>query len=101
MNAWETDESEPAAEEAEPGVEVSPPAGAFFFQAEDGIRDESVTGVQTCLPISIFLHNNRSWRSCTGVHFRDLVDRGSRRSEERRVGKECRSRWSPYHSKKN
>src|SRR6266581_593136 len=22
------------------------------------------------------------------------------RSEERRVGKECRSRWSPYHSKK-
>src|SRR5215211_5634543 len=24
-----------------------------------------------------------------------------RRSEERRVGKECRSRWSPYHYKKN
>src|SRR6476469_7332530 len=24
----------------------------------------------------------------------------ARRSEERRVGKECRSRWSPYHSKK-
>ena len=23
--------------------------------------------------------------------------RGQRRSEERRVGKECRSRWSPYH----
>src|SRR5688572_33196251 len=23
-----------------------------------------------------------------------------RRSEERRVGKECRSRWSPYHEKK-
>ena len=22
---------------------------------------------------------------------------GERRSEERRVGKECRSRWSPYH----
>ena len=22
---------------------------------------------------------------------------GSSRSEERRVGKECRSRWSPYH----
>src|SRR5471030_3365135 len=27
-------------------------------------------------------------------------DRPERRSEERRVGKECRSRWSPYHSKK-
>src|ERR1039457_7680555 len=26
---------------------------------------------------------------------------GSLRSEERRVGKECRSRWSPYHSKKH
>src|SRR6266849_8492370 len=27
--------------------------------------------------------------------------RSPRRSEERRVGKECRSRWSPYHQKKN
>src|SRR3712207_6161277 len=26
-----------------------------------------------------------------------LVGNGSSRSEERRVGKECRSRWSPYH----
>src|SRR6266513_3959594 len=26
--------------------------------------------------------------------------RSSLRSEERRVGKECRSRWSPYHEKK-
>ena len=26
-----------------------------------------------------------------------LAQRGDRRSEERRVGKECRSRWSPYH----
>src|SRR5438093_13327931 len=25
---------------------------------------------------------------------------GTARSEERRVGKECRSRWSPYHEKK-
>ena len=32
--------------------------------------------------------NNRGWR---GGY------RGSARSEERRVGKECRSRWSPYH----
>ena len=27
----------------------------------------------------------------------DMTDLTSRRSEERRVGKECRSRWSPYH----
>src|SRR3712207_9073901 len=26
-----------------------------------------------------------------------VVGNGSTRSEERRVGKECRSRWSPYH----
>src|SRR5438445_10181480 len=35
---------------------LTPPSGAlfvFFFQAEDGIRDIGVTGVQTCaLPIS-------------------------------------------------
>mgnify|MGYP000697625195 CR=1 FL=1 len=27
----------------------------------------------------------------------DIVVVGAARSEERRVGKECRSRWSPYH----
>ena len=27
----------------------------------------------------------------------NLLDSGMNRSEERRVGKECRSRWSPYH----
>src|SRR3712207_7172716 len=34
-----------------------------------------------------------------GVSERVLVKQadGSWRSEERRVGKECRSRWSPYH----
>ena len=30
------------------------------------------------------------------VYAENLSD-GARRSEERRVGKECRSRWSPYH----
>ena len=32
----------------------------FFFQAEDGIRDDLVTGVQTCaLPISSVSHTNK------------------------------------------
>src|SRR5207248_5194134 len=32
-------------------------AGAFFCQAEDGIRDRTVTGVQTCaLPIISLVH---------------------------------------------
>src|SRR6476661_10657292 len=71
----------------------------FFFQAEDGIRDSSVTGVKTCaLPIS------RS--ASTPVHDPAVPWKARRstsecaRSEERRVGKECRSRWSPYHYKK-
>src|SRR2546426_2462976 len=83
----------------------------FFFQAEDGIRDYKVTGVQTCaLPIS-----ERSGcvlaREQPGAIGRQLAlavpleqrdpDReegdSGERSEERRVGKECRSRWSPYH----
>src|SRR5256884_6511652 len=96
----------------------------FFFQAEDGIRDVAVTGVQTCaLPI---LRNRGQQvvfaalvRARTQLPFPLLgidSDNGgefinahllrycqaeqltfTRRSEERRVGKECRSRWSPYH----
>src|SRR5687767_15603505 len=100
----------------------------FFFQAEDGIRDKLVTGVQTCaLPIS------RVHRECSRGHYdqpngkrmqifhsirnsdirskrwRDHEESNANansslakprsgdcwcRSEERRVGKECRSRWS-------
>src|SRR5690349_22679805 len=76
----------------------------FFFQAEDGIRDLYVTGVQTCaLPISahrLLSHVSegggraiQALGKCAGRKLR--LD--ARRSEERRVGKECRSRWSPYH----
>src|SRR5690625_7836763 len=74
----------------------------FFFQAEDGIRDGHVTGVQTCaLPIlahsavecAMQLHEQVAGRL-------DQVDKivieTQERSEERRVGKECRSRRSPY-----
>src|SRR2546427_5906679 len=94
----------------------------FFFQAEDGIRDLTVTGVQTCaLPIY-----GRDRETCVEAGVDEPVDAAERalpeafdcrpadeqvaggrrragaepnhrRSEERRVGKECRSRWSPYH----
>src|SRR5262249_58595411 len=75
----------------------------FFFQAEDGIRDWSVTGVQTCaLPISGVFQRLHGVRRAHAKHGRLAVtaaidDARHRRSEERRVGKECRSRWSPYH----
>src|SRR2546429_7373737 len=92
----------------------------FFFQAEDGIRDVAVTGVQTCaLPISALAPccqppntfasqrsrgpvsassspspSTMNAPSFTGTESESFFDA---RSEERRVGKECRSRWSPYH----
>src|SRR2546428_5914445 len=92
----------------------------FFFQAEDGIRDLIVTGVQTCaLPIlrggkrRITLNGDRSLDVDIPLGVREgtvlrLAGQGEPgvgggppgdlfRSEERRVGKECRSRWSPYH----
>src|SRR6476660_8963063 len=71
----------------------------FFFQAEDGIRDDLVTGFQTCaLPICLLLTGEASGQlfgdEAVGP-VRELQAAGG--SEERRVGKECRSRWSPYH----
>src|SRR5690606_40309309 len=93
---------------------ISDVAEFFFFQAEDGIRDFHVTGVQTCaLPI---------WRRILdridlmqifddrrvlpdgvvehavddGRHVRAHHPCGLFRSEERRVGKEWSSRWAPY-----
>src|SRR5439155_18684734 len=100
----------------------------FFFQAEDGIRDGHVTGVQTCaLPISghlsrrqHLLHRGASFGAreialrahcpcesqsegpqlCGRQHLRPGCD-GDVRSEERRVGKECRCRWWTYDKKKN
>src|SRR2546422_6711518 len=75
----------------------------FFFQAEDGIRDVAVTGVQTCaLPISVGsgLIDRPKCDGYAGTLRAAAIAAilaGSLRSEERRVGKECRSRWSPYH----
>src|SRR3989449_4888334 len=76
----------------------------FFFQAEDGIRDVAVTGVQTCaLPIWRLRRIRGGGRpvllSPAGPvrRSRGCAAAVRRRSEERRVGKECRSRWSPYH----
>src|SRR2546427_1599341 len=75
----------------------------FFFQAEDGIRDLTVTGVQTCaLPISQRRPGDPStWSpfssSPANTSYEPSDSPANARSEERRVGKECRSRWSPYH----
>src|SRR5579875_4058739 len=71
----------------------------FCFQAEDGIRDHCVTEFRRVLFRSV---EGGTLAACVLVsrgHNRAKQSRLSRvnRSEERRVGKECRSRWSPYH----
>src|SRR5207249_6209599 len=98
----------------------------FFFQAEDGIRDRNVTGVQTCA-LPIYLRGDSPTRHVTCAirtlalntqsvppfgstlttspgsgpdEFHELrLDRRVAlvRSEERRVGKECRYWWSLAH----
>src|SRR5439155_8629925 len=91
----------------------------FFFQAEDGIRDGHMTGVQTCaLPISYPLLEELRYRdtphylSAIGIlREADTDDKvmascsvlagldsySILRSEERRVGKECRARgWEDW-----
>src|SRR5205809_7204175 len=77
----------------------------FFFQAEDGIRDVAVTGVQTCaLPICWMAAAwpRDGWPIALTPLARSAGHNARRaRSEERRVGKECRSRWGPSHYKKN
>src|SRR5205823_6716294 len=89
----------------------------FFFQAEDGIRDKLVTGVQTCaLPIyALFetyvallprfqdwLRKNfdekdsilekKAFDTLRGLLPMATLGQVAFRSEERRVGKECRAR---------
>src|SRR5690625_5720710 len=93
----------------------------FFFQAEDGIRDGHVTGVQTCaLPIlslakeadiildgtdnfdtrmminDVAFKLNKPWvnAACVEASYSSCgFVPGRTRSEERRVGKECRDGW--------
>src|SRR5437016_9267537 len=96
----------------------------FFFQAEDGIRDWSVTGVQTCAlpiyrrapcllrqPFRLALRRTPSLQNRVASSHSDPLQAstqkrgdapggryvyGARRSEERRVGKEGRSGWWAY-----
>ena len=77
----------------------------FFSSRRRHTRYISVTGVQTCaLPIwgagarlaNNVLHDRAARRDGAGAQI-VTVGKTTRRSEERRVGKECRSRWSPYH----
>src|SRR5262249_60025480 len=102
----------------------------FFLKEKDGIGDGSVTGVQTCaLPIFIkgdmappprrkaydcditygtnsefgfdYLRDNMKPARWGDPHYPPHVHQCQKmRSEERRVGKECRCGWGAYHEKK-
>src|SRR5260370_41548659 len=65
----------------------------FFFQAEDGIRDSSVTGVQTCaLPIS----RSSVDRACRQGGARvGAARRDGRTGRERRAGRRGAARGAP------
>src|SRR5438552_18005032 len=82
----------------------------FFFQAEDGIRDDLVTGVQTCAlllpgPPDVALLVEARFE--LDVHedlfaLRGRADQGiDDRSEERRVGGKCSGSGVVRHLKKN
>src|SRR5690606_40858401 len=90
------------------------PTVSFFFQAEDGIRDFHVTGVQTCaLPIchpgavidapwpavdeSALVRDSITLAVQVNGKVRAQLDVAVDRSEERRVGKGCRWRSSAVH----
>src|SRR5688500_20302926 len=90
----------------------------YFFQAEDGIRDYKVIGVQTCaLPILAGRRNGGGPALLLPLAVRALAegldlltelaellaeeaDLVAGRSEERRVGEECRARWGRGHEEK-
>src|SRR5262249_59133125 len=53
----------------------TPIQASFFFQAEDGIRDWSVTGVQTCaLPISIYRELDGAYQSTLAFIAEEGID---------------------------
>src|SRR5690606_39668133 len=89
----------------------------FFFQAEDGIRDFHVTGVQTCaLPILrrldgvLYTHDHadqthgiddlRTFAMRSRRRVPCWMDAATRRSEERRVGKEGGARGAREQERK-
>src|SRR3712207_7848170 len=81
-------------------VEKAPPSGAYKKVSELVKLPDFLPGLgqlyvdPKTLPAGPFLAYDRDGRLVSTVYMLPIEDL---RSEERRVGKECRSRWSPYH----
>ena len=69
----------------------------LYIQLYAGFR---MGEINTLRSRDVNLEKGRIHVGCTiarGKKYRNFVKPSLTRSEERRVGKECRSRWSPYH----
>src|SRR5688572_636182 len=85
-------------------------ASTWWRAPESNVKTTHLTGRAPCATMSERLENEARSSVCTvvGLTFHSLCaiiqgmekGRGANRSEERRVGKQCRSRWSTYHEKK-
>src|SRR2546425_13178181 len=79
----------------------SDPSQDFVFQAlvpdlQVVVRVELALAVEVDVHVQSLSHDSRRAHGVLG-HRTDGREARLARSEERRVGKECRSRWSPYH----
>ena len=94
-----------------PAIRVDPPALAMDFMVNNSpfagregklltsrnIRERLLKELETNVGLSVEMTNNTDTFKVYGrgeMHLSVVIES---RSEERRVGKECRSRWSPYH----
>src|ERR1041385_3385936 len=101
---WQTEEDSQAARHAEPaarpGLIVVWTGSAPVLEAFEIAGDGVVIGRELLEALGderISRQHARVRAADGGLVVTDLGSRNGTRSEERRVGKECRSRWSPYH----
>src|SRR2546430_17648731 len=76
------------------GIEIKPHENVAWFAPPGHFLDARSKGGLD-YPHAVIFVNVRADANAVFVHHLD--DQYLVRSEERRVGKECRSRWSPYH----
>ena len=80
---------------------------SIFNMGDTSIRVKQLVEVNKLIlkHVNEYMGNTRTWERNTSLQenfYKSFIDEivrleNTTRSEERRVGKECRSRWSPYH----
>ena len=74
---------------------VSKAAASLFLT--QGAVTQQLRHFEQALGLRLLERNGRGVRLTDAGRALAIACRAALRSEERRVGKECRSRWSPYH----